>query len=69
LSENSNQLSQTHFHISGFLPRQKKSAPAPPTTAQRQDDCVELCAMKTYGMVDPYYFEDEGNALCVTAQH
>lgn len=25
--------------------------------------------MKTYGMVYPYCFEDEGTALCVTAQH
>jgi len=70
LSEYFNQLSQTHFHISGyvfrqdFLPRQKKSAPAPPTTARRQDDRVEWCAMKTFGMIDPYYFEDEGTALC-----
>jgi len=25
---------------------------------------VEWCAIKTFGMVDPYYFEDEGTALC-----
>lgn len=27
------------------------------------------CAMTTFGLADPYYFEDEGTAVCMKAQH